>query len=99
MGEGRFGGVLFAGEHGFAEEHPSDADSIEAFAHLVAQLQAWGYRLIDCQVQTDHLVSLGARSIRRTEFNALLDRYCVLPGREGAWTMDLETYPWDPDTA
>ena len=89
-------GRVFFGESMFTRKQDA---SKAAFAHLVAQLQAWGYRLIDCQVQTDHLVSLGARSIRRTEFNALLDRYCVLPGREGAWTMDLETYPWDPDTA
>lgn len=89
-------GRVFFGESMFTRKR--DASKV-AFAYLVAQLRIWGYRLIDCQVRTDHLVSLGARGIRRTEFNALLDRYCALPGREGLWTTDLETYPWNPDTA
>ena len=86
-------GQVFFGESMFTRKR--DASKV-AFAHLVTQLQAWGYRLIDCQVQSDHLTSLGARSIRRAEFNALLDLHCALPGRPGAWTIDIKTHPWDP---
>ena len=75
-------GRVFFGESMFTRER--DASKV-AFAHLVAQLRAWDYGLIDCQVHTEHLASLGARCIPRTEFNALLDRYCVLPGYEGLW--------------
>jgi leucyl/phenylalanyl-tRNA--protein transferase len=37
-------------------------------------LREEGVGLIDCQVHTEHLESLGARMIPRTEFIALLDR-------------------------
>jgi leucyl/phenylalanyl-tRNA--protein transferase len=38
----------------------------------VQLLQAQGVRLIDCQVHTEHLESLGARMISRQEFTGLL---------------------------
>lgn len=38
------------------------------FVTLVRQLQQWGFELIDCQMQTAHLLSLGARSIARRDF-------------------------------
>jgi len=40
-----------------------------AFIHLV---QNYNYKLIDCQVYNDHLASLGAREIPRSEFLELL---------------------------
>jgi len=49
-----------------------DASKI-AFVHLVKQLQCWEYGLIDCQVKTGHLASLGAREISRVEFGQKLD--------------------------
>ena len=45
----------------------ADASKV-GFATLVARLQANGYFLIDCQVPTPHLSSLGAFLIDRTEF-------------------------------
>ena len=35
------------------------------------------YRVIDCQMNTPHLVSLGAQDIPRKEFESLLQRYTV----------------------
>ncbi|MFT7131156.1 MAG: leucyl/phenylalanyl-tRNA--protein transferase, partial [Gammaproteobacteria bacterium] len=43
-----------------------------AFAHLVSQLQAWGFALIDCQVSNSHLLSLGAEEIDRLQFEKIL---------------------------
>jgi Leu/Phe-tRNA-protein transferase len=35
--------------------------------------------LIDCQMATDHLESLGSRAVPRAEFEALLGRLCPQP--------------------
>ena len=58
-------GQLFFGESMFSR---ADNASKVGFVTLVRQLQAWGFVLIDCQMPTDHLQSLGARSIPRQEF-------------------------------
>ncbi|NLS28950.1 Leucyl/phenylalanyl-tRNA--protein transferase [Sphingomonas sp. S2M10] len=48
-----------------------DASKV-ALVHLVARLQAGGFRLLDCQFITDHLASLGAIEIPRDDYVALL---------------------------
>ncbi len=58
-------GNLFFGESMFSKE--SNASKY-AFITLVQQLQKEGVVLIDCQVHTPHLESLGARMIPRKEF-------------------------------
>jgi leucyl/phenylalanyl-tRNA--protein transferase len=40
-------------------------------------LQTQGFQLIDCQVHSEHLVSLGAEEISRTEFSTLLATHCT----------------------
>jgi len=60
-------GRMFYGESMFAKE--TDASKI-ALAFLVAFLKANGVAMIDCQQQTAHLSSLGARAITRDEFIA-----------------------------
>jgi leucyl/phenylalanyl-tRNA--protein transferase len=75
-------GRIFFGESMFARR--SDASKV-AFVRLVEHLQQWGYVLIDCQVASAHLRSLGATSIPRRDFIALLNRYCDLPSPWRAW--------------
>ncbi len=58
-------GQLFFGESMFSR---ADNASKFGFATLVKHLQAWGFVLIDCQMPTDHLHSLGARAIPRQQF-------------------------------
>lgn len=58
------GGVFF-GESMFSRV--SDA-SKTALAFLTEQLSDWGFQLIDCQVYSDHLASLGATEIPRVQF-------------------------------
>lgn len=58
-------GKMFFGESMFARV--SDA-SKAAFATLIERLKAEGFTMIDCQIPSPHLKSLGAREISRTEF-------------------------------
>ena len=78
-------GRVFFGESMFSRE--TDASKV-AFVYLVRQLQRWGYELIDCQVRTEHLVSLGAETIPRAEFIRLLDEGCPVEGHPGPWVLE-----------
>ncbi len=62
-------GRMFYGESMFSQR--SNASKI-ALAHLAAQLKRWNFGMIDCQMNTPHLASLGAREIPRNEFIARL---------------------------
>lgn len=66
-------GRVFFGESMFSRQ--TDASKV-AFVHLVHWLKDWQYALIDCQVHTPHLASLGARPIARGEFIGLLRQWC-----------------------
>lgn len=66
-------GRVFFGESMFS--HKTNASKF-AFLHYVRQLEQEGVRLVDCQVYTPHVESLGARSIERTDFLQLLKNYC-----------------------
>ena len=79
-------GRAFYGESMFARR--SDASKI-ALAHLVRFLAARGFGVIDCQMNTSHLASLGAREIPRRDFAALLDRLTGEPGVPGKWTLEF----------
>jgi leucyl/phenylalanyl-tRNA--protein transferase len=65
----RLGGVFF-GESMFSRAR--DASKV-ALAHLVAVCRRNSIAVIDCQLASRHLASLGARSIPRTQFQALLE--------------------------
>jgi len=77
-------GQVFFGESMF--HHQTDASKV-AFVHLVKQLSAWGYQLIDCQVASDHLFSLGAEEICRKNFASLLQQLCKFRPHPHAWAL------------
>lgn len=56
----------------------ADNASKVGFATLVEHLKTWGFVLIDCQMPTQHLQSLGARSIPRQTFAQYLNRHLDL---------------------
>lgn len=58
-------GTIFCGESMFSLK---DNASKFAFIKLAAELEEKNYQLIDCQLYTDHLASLGAIEIPRREF-------------------------------
>jgi leucyl/phenylalanyl-tRNA--protein transferase len=64
-------GRVFFGESMFSKA--SNASKY-AFIQYVQQLQSEGVSLVDCQVYTEHLESLGARMIPREDFTDLLDQ-------------------------
>jgi leucyl/phenylalanyl-tRNA---protein transferase len=77
-------GRMFFGESMFA--HRTDASKI-ALAALVCFCRAHGIELIDCQQQTEHLASMGARPWPRADFEAHLKRVVDLPAPT-EWTYD-----------
>ncbi|MEY4593269.1 MAG: hypothetical protein RIR18_2164, partial [Pseudomonadota bacterium] len=58
-------GKVFYGESMFS--HQPNASKL-AFAHLLRRLQELDFGLLDCQVYTPHLASLGAKLIPRHHF-------------------------------
>ena len=64
-------GTTFFGESMFS--HRDDASKV-ALVALVRLLERAGGDLIDCQVESDHMNSLGARNISRTDFEQWLAR-------------------------
>lgn len=77
-------GRMFYGESMFARR--TDASKI-AFVHLVAALRQWEFGLIDCQMRTDHLASLGGRTIARQQFAATLKALVAAPAPTDHWQM------------
>lgn len=75
-------GKMFFGESMFSRE--TDASKI-TFVHLVRQLESWGFGMIDCQMKTSHLASLGAREIPRKEFSQKLHELIVYPAEGKKW--------------
>ena len=78
-------GRMFFGESMFARR--TDASKV-ALVHLVRQLRRWGFELIDCQMSTGHLASLGAREIPRRDFNDQVSRLVRQPPIPGPWTLE-----------
>jgi len=71
------GGVFF-GESMFSRER--DASKV-ALAHLVAACERNSLAVIDCQLPSRHLSSLGARTIPRSQFQALLREQVSVPSQ------------------
>ena len=78
-------GRMFYGESMFSRQ--TDASKI-AFVHLVRQLERWHFGMIDCQMKTAHLASLGAREIPRAEFSQRLTELVNFPGMNDSWRFD-----------
>ncbi len=82
-------GSVFFGESMFANV----ADASKAgYILLVRALERLGFTLIDCQVYTPHLVSLGAEEISRREYLNELSKGLLKADLKGKWTdmIDLE---------
>ena len=78
-------GRAFFGESMFART--TDASKI-AFVHLVKQLARWRFGIVDCQMKTAHLASLGAREIPRAQFTRIIEELIHYRGIEGTWRLD-----------
>lgn len=76
-------GGVFYGESMFSWVSDS---SKAALVHLCRLSLEVDIRLIDCQVYTNHLISLGAEEIPRAQFCRHLDDWCNLEGYPGPWS-------------
>ena len=75
-------GRMFYGESMFS--HRTDASKV-AFAHLVRYLVANQFGMIDCQMYTDHLASLGGREIPRDAFLTRLTALTAAGSSRALW--------------
>jgi leucyl/phenylalanyl-tRNA--protein transferase len=80
-------GRMFFGESMFTRE--TDASKV-GFVHLVTQLGRWKMPLIDCQMPTSHLASLGAREIPRAIFLDEVSRLVREPPPPTPWRLDAD---------
>lgn len=78
-------GQVFFGESMFSQA--SDASKIALLA-LCRRIAAHGFRLLDCQVTSPHLLSLGARTMRRSDFSAFLAAACESQVRFFQWPVE-----------
>ena len=79
-------GKLFFGESMFSLA--PNASKL-AFVALARQLQDWGFAMIDCQMPTDHLHSLGARAMSRADFQAVLRQWSAGENQTFPWVFDM----------
>ena len=84
-------GRMFYGESMFSQV--SEASKVAA-AHLARFLEDEGFGMIDCQMNTPHLASLGAREIPRAVFLARLRALVVAAWQPGRWPTDGASQPW-----
>jgi leucyl/phenylalanyl-tRNA--protein transferase len=75
-------GRAFFGESMFSRR--SNASKI-ALVHLCRHLDRREFGIIDCQMETAHLASLGARTLPRRQFVAALDRLTANGPAAGRW--------------
>jgi leucyl/phenylalanyl-tRNA--protein transferase len=77
-------GRMFFGESMFSRAR--DASKV-ALVELARHLERHQFGLIDCQMHTDHLASMGAREIARPAFMRKLGELVNYPQTPGPWTL------------
>jgi leucyl/phenylalanyl-tRNA--protein transferase len=77
-------GGAFFGESMFSRR--TDASKV-ALVALVMILRRGGFTLIDCQVESDHLNSMGAKNVRRLDFEETLAQTTAVESDPGIWTL------------
>lgn len=80
-------GRVFFGESMFSWH---DNASKIALVWLARQLAAWGFAMIDCQVASAHLQTLGSVSIPRIQFLDLLEQHTLSDDEPGHWQLEFE---------
>ncbi len=78
-------GRMFYGESMFSRV--ADASKV-ALVTLCRQLQRWDFGMIDCQMETTHLTSMGARPITRNAFCTKLASLIDLGSVPSPWCFD-----------
>ena len=80
-------GTMFFGESMFSKV--SNASKV-ALVRLIEQLNRWGFTLLDCQIMSPHIASLGAIDMPRNQFLSLLLENRRQVNRTGQWELPVE---------
>jgi len=80
-------GRAFYGESMFSR---IDDGSKIALYYLCRQLRAWDFELMDCQISSPHLATLGAVEIPREQFLGRLRAAVAQPAPTGRWRFELD---------
>ena len=80
-------GTMFFGESMFSAETNGSKVALMA---LCAGIRRWGFPLLDAQVVSPHLVSIGAEAIPRREFVRRIRALCDAEGVVGLWSSNWE---------
>lgn len=88
-------GGCFFGESMFARERNASKAALIFLASLLGKLR---FTLIDCQVYTPHLASLGGRFVLRETFSDLLRKSLLRPALRGNWSTHPELMDIGPRT-
>ena len=80
-------GRAFYGESMFSRV---DDGSKIALYYLCRQLRAWDFELMDCQISSPHLATLGAVEIPREQFLGRLRAAVAQPAPTGRWRFELD---------
>jgi len=80
------GGVFF-GESMFSR---ADNASKIALYWLCRQLLHWDFQMVDCQVSSAHLLSLGAIEVERSQFLRQLSHAVAAPGHRPPWRFTID---------
>lgn len=81
-------GKVFFGESMFSLEPNTSKLALVALAR---HLEQWGFRLIDCQVTSRHLLSLGAQTVDRAQFANWVEAWSGLDDSNHQWQIDPAT--------
>ncbi len=69
----------------------TDASKV-ALVFLLQRLKAWGFQMIDVQMTTRHLLSLGAKEVPRNVFLKRLEEALRFPTLKGRWDGTEDSY-------
>lgn len=76
-------GKVFFGESMFSAQ----ANGSKLALHfLIEHLKSWNFTWLDCQVWSEHLASLGCKTIPRKDFIQLLNTALTKPNHQGPWS-------------
>lgn len=81
-------GRVFFGESMFSRATDASKVALVALTRLLVEL---GGEIIDCQVESDHLNSMGARNIPRVDFEAYLPQTGDVEPAGSPWSLDISS--------
>jgi leucyl/phenylalanyl-tRNA--protein transferase len=88
-------GHVFFGESMFSRQTDASKVALVQLANICLET---GIGLVDCQLASTHLASLGSREIARSEFRELLRRYTQFPSPTGWARSNIEARELLPRT-